>query len=109
MKRKIEKKILDTIRDNLVKTLHPESIYLFGSYAWGNPNESSDIDLFVVVKKSDLSPTRRSVLARESLRDIRHPMDIIVRTKKEFNFIRTVYASLEAKIYEKGKKIYSVR
>lgn len=34
--------------------LDPDKIILFGSYAYGTPNEDSDIDLFLV--KDDLNP-----------------------------------------------------
>lgn len=42
------------IQDKLIeklKSLKPKEIWLFGSYAKGNPSPSSDIDLFVVKKK----------------------------------------------------------
>jgi len=31
-----------------LKSLNPEKIILFGSYAYGNPGTESDIDLFVI-------------------------------------------------------------
>jgi len=33
-----------------LKPLDPEKVILFGSYAYGTPNEDSDIDLYVVTK-----------------------------------------------------------
>jgi uncharacterized protein len=33
-----------------LKPLDPDKIILFGSYAYGTPNEDSDIDLYVVTK-----------------------------------------------------------
>ncbi len=33
-----------------LKPLNPEKIILFGSYAYGNPTEDSDIDLYVIKK-----------------------------------------------------------
>jgi predicted nucleotidyltransferase len=36
-----------------LKPLKPDKIILFGSYAYGEPNEESDIDLFLI--KNDLS------------------------------------------------------
>ena len=36
-----------------LKPLNPDKIILFGSYAYGTPNEESDIDLFVL--KDDLT------------------------------------------------------
>ncbi len=32
----------------LVEQFHPEQVILFGSYAYGNPDEHSDVDLLVV-------------------------------------------------------------
>ena len=31
-----------------LKPLNPDKIILFGSYAYGKPNEDSDIDLYIV-------------------------------------------------------------
>ena len=45
-------KIKDEIVESL-KPLKPNKIILFGSYAYGKPNEDSDIDLFLL--KDDLS------------------------------------------------------
>ncbi len=33
-----------------LKTLNPEKIILFGSYAYGTPTKDSDIDLYIVTK-----------------------------------------------------------
>jgi predicted nucleotidyltransferase len=44
-------KLSDKLRDRISeapKPLHPEKVILFGSYAWGQPTEDSDIDLYVV-------------------------------------------------------------
>ncbi len=44
-------KLQDEIVERL-KPLDPDKIILFGSYAYGTPNEDSDIDLFLI--KDDL-------------------------------------------------------
>ncbi len=54
------------IRDALAP-LHPETVILFGSYAWGQPTEDSDIDLYVVTQ--DASEIRRN---RQQLRPPDH-------------------------------------
>lgn len=43
------------IADYIEEKLMPKSIVLFGSYARGEDNENSDIDLFVECKKEELS------------------------------------------------------
>jgi predicted nucleotidyltransferase len=40
--------ILEKIVERLKEKYQPEKIILFGSYAWGNPNEESDIDLLII-------------------------------------------------------------
>ena len=41
---------LDEISQIIAQTVPVESIYLFGSYAYGTPSKDSDLDLYVVFK-----------------------------------------------------------
>ena len=45
--------IIETVKERLIKTYNPKTIYLFGSYAWGTPDEDSDLDLLVVIESSE--------------------------------------------------------
>ena len=47
--------MLKEMTQRLVAEFQPRQIYLFGSYAWGQPNKDSDVDLLVVVPDSDQS------------------------------------------------------
>lgn len=47
-----------------LKPLEPDKIILFGSYAYGTPNEESDIDLFLV--KDDMSDDALSMYEIEA-------------------------------------------
>ena len=38
-----------------LKPLNPDKIILFGSYAYGTPNEDSDVDLYVVTNDEYLT------------------------------------------------------
>jgi len=38
----------DIIKKTILKYVQAKYIYLFGSYAYGNPTEDSDIDIYVV-------------------------------------------------------------
>ena len=42
------KKIINEVVEKIKKEYEPEKIILFGSYAYGNPTEDSDIDLFII-------------------------------------------------------------
>ena len=62
----------------VVDKFHPEKIVLFGSYAYGEPSQDSDVDLLVI-----LSFEGRAVQqAVKILLAIDHhfPLDLIVRT-----------------------------
>ena len=90
----------------LVDEFHPEIIYLFGSHAWGNPGTGSDIDLLVIVKTSRQNPIRRAVRAQRSLRGVKASIDVLVKTRKEFEKYIPVKASLESQITREGKLWY---
>jgi len=62
---------------------NPDKIILFGSYADGNPNNDSDIDL-LIIKDTDLPRHKRSFDIQKLLRGSMIPIDILVYTQKEF-------------------------
>jgi predicted nucleotidyltransferase len=39
---------ISNIKESILKFVPARYIYLFGSYAYGNPTEESDIDIYVV-------------------------------------------------------------
>ena len=98
--------VRDEIIRRLVAEFQPEAIYLFGSHAWGNPDEDSDLDLLVIVSDSSQIPAQRATRAQRSLRGLRVSVDILVKTRAEFERYQPVYASLEAQVAEKGKLLY---
>jgi uncharacterized protein len=95
----------DVIR-RLVDEFNPEAIYLFGSHAWGKPGGESDMDLLVIVSRSRQKPIQRAVRAQRSLRGVKAPVDVLVKTRKEFERYSSVKASLEAQITREGKLLY---
>ncbi len=92
--------------DRLVREFHPEQIILFGSHAWGNPTDDSDVDLFVVVSESDESPYRRAVRAHRCLEGLGLRKDVLVRTRAEADRYREVVASLEHKVFTQGRILH---
>ena len=90
----------------LVDEFHPEAIYLFGSHAWGKPTADSDMDLLVIISKSRQKPIQRAVRAQRSLRGVKAAVDVLVKTRKEFERYASVKASLEAQITREGKLLY---
>ncbi len=98
--------IIEEVVMRLVKTYHPQAIYLFGSYAWGNPSDESDLDLMVIVEKSDQSRFERPVKGLLALCGLGISKDLLVRTKKEFDQGSLDQTTLLAKIRREGKMLY---
>ena len=98
---------LDEIAQIIAKTVPVESIYLFGSYAYGTPNKDSDLDIYVVFK--DELPMREldaiTVISRAIDPVRKMPMDILGLKQNRFHD-RKLYATLERKIVREGVKLY---
>ena len=104
---KISKAKIQRTVKRLAETYHPVAIYLFGSYAWGKPNEDSDVDLMIVVSDDTLVDWDFKRGIHKSLWDIHDfPMDIVVN--KNSNFIKMAEhpSTLQFKITKEGKKLY---
>ena len=64
---------MDTLKDEIVerlKPLDPEKIILFGPYAYGTPDEDSDIDLFLVKDINPSDAREYRLAARKQRRDL---------------------------------------
>lgn len=102
----IDEVLLKKMADCLVQSFDPDKVILFGSHAWGTPDEGSDIDLYVIIPDSNERPLQRARQARACLSDVRVAKDILVRTRAEFEKYSHVYASLECQVLEKGRVLY---
>ena len=79
---------------------------MFGSYAYGEPNEDSDIDLLVIVSQSDEPRYKMARVAYKALRGIGIPTDVIVMTREEIQRKLNVRSSLVSLAVSKGKLLY---
>lgn len=104
----ISKEIIEEVKNRLIKAYNPVAIYLFGSYAWGHPTEESDLDLLIVVDKSEEKSFRRPLVGYKALRGLELiSKDIIVQTKEEFERRSNQISTLEHKIKRDGELIYA--
>ncbi len=103
----ITPEIIEEVKNRLVKVYNPIEIYLFGSYAWGHPDDESDLDLLVVVRTSDDKSHKRSIPGRRALFELDIPKDLMVYTQDEFNVRCANPTSLLYKIKNKGKVLYA--
>lgn len=101
-----KQELIESIKKRLRDAYNPREIYLFGSFAWGVPDEQSDLDILVIVERSDEKPHRRIVKGLECLQELRMPKDIIVLTTKEFELLAEDASTLFHKVKKSGIKIY---
>ncbi len=93
-----------------LKPLDPDKIILFGSYAYGTPNENSDIDLYVVTKDEFIPQNYRekrtiSKAVSKAIRDLRSniAIDLIVHTKNMSDKFRELNSSFSKEILTQGE------
>jgi len=98
--------LLETAVDRLKTEFQPEEIYLFGSHAWGTPNEDSDVDLMVIVPRSEERSTRRMQRAHRCLGDLDMSKDVFIQTRAEFDRYRHLRSSIQHQILSRGRKLY---
>jgi predicted nucleotidyltransferase len=105
-----EEKTRETIRliaDKLKKSYNPEKIILYGSYAWGLPDEDSDIDL-LVIKDTKERPHDRIVNASRIISPLRrgYAVDIFVITPEELKSRLEIGDQFLQEIISRGEVLY---
>lgn len=102
----LDPKLLDEVVKRITESIHPEKIYLYGSHAYGTPHEDSDVDLLVLIDKSEVSYYKRARPIYKALRGLIIPTEIQVITHEEFNRRVKWLVSIEREAFEKGKVVY---
>ena len=103
----IPPELLKDIVKRLVDGLHPEKILLFGSHAYGTPNESSDIDVLIIVSDSDQPRHHRARKAYRCLRGLTAPTELLVLTRREIEQAMNVPTSLANRAIQEGQVLYA--
>ena len=87
-----------------IKKVHPEStVILFGSYARGEQNKDSDLDICVLVSELTYDRLEMEVDARCSLRDdFPLPMDVLMYTYNEFEELSKTRSRMQHTIKNEG-------
>ncbi|HSN75565.1 MAG TPA: nucleotidyltransferase domain-containing protein [Anaerolineae bacterium] len=92
------------LSERIVDEFHPRRIVLFGSYAWGNPNPDSDVDLLIIMPFEG-KPVGKSVEMRLKVRP-RFPVDLLVRTPEKIRERLAMGDTFIRDILEQGKVLY---
>jgi len=101
----ISQELLGEATRRLADEFHPEEIWLFGSHAWGVPDENSDVDFMVIVAQSDERAIKRMQRAHECLAGIGFSKDVLVPTRAEVDRYKHLRASLFHQVLTKGRKL----
>jgi len=97
---------IEKIRDIIIDTIPLERLYLFGSYAYGTPNEDSDYDFYAVIPNNTIRPLIAIQEIYGAMRGIkRKPCDILAGTIEIFER-RSKLLTMEKTIAEKGVVLY---
>lgn len=99
----ISKEQINLLVETISQKFSPRKIFLFGSYAYGQPGSQSDLDLCII---TDLGGKRKIDIIRDIRREVSSyfqiPMDILIYEDKEFNERANLNNTLEYKILKQG-------
>ena len=99
---------IELLTNTIAKKIGAKQIIVFGSYAHGNSDKDSDLDLCVII---DLKDKRKIDIIREIRQElidlISSPLDILVYSEKEFNERARLKNTLEHKIMKDGMRVYA--
>lgn len=92
-----------------IRIIDPARVILFGSYAYGSPNQDSDIDLYIVTKEDFVPATyeenlqikRKVYLALSKFRK-KYASDILVHTLPVHQKFVELGSSFSKEIMQKG-------
>ena len=98
--------VVNTIKETILKHVSAKYIYLFGSYAYGDPKDSSDIDIYFITPDNSVDHVElySNIIIDLSDEDI-YSIDLFSVDETEFNTRKNEY-SFEKSVYEKGILIY---
>lgn len=98
---------IQSITEAIKSAVPAQRIYLFGSYAYGTPNQDSDYDFFIIIPDGDLRPIDAAQQARRSLCHVNRktPVDILADYSSRFEQRRKMN-TLERKVANEGVVLY---
>lgn len=97
--------LLQEIERRIRATTAPERIILFGSYARGDADADSDLDLLVVVRDVQ-APRQESTRIRRALRGLAVPIDVIVATPEQVERYRDSIGLVYRAALQEGVVLY---
>jgi len=101
----LNEKLIEEIKEKIIKSISPKKIILFGSYAKDTATEDSDIDL-MVIWNSELNPHKRNLYLRRLFPKRNFSLDIFAFTENEFESLKDVVGTMLYEAAHFGKVLY---
>lgn len=95
---------LKYVTEQIATRFEPQKVILFGSHAYGEPNEDSDVDLLVVMN-SNLRSVEQAVEIRRQV-NFPFPTDLIVRTPHQLSERLNAGDQFLREVLSRGKVLY---
>jgi len=101
------RELIQEIVQKIVAGYAPQKVILFGSYAYGEPREDSDIDL-LIIKDTDKRPIERWMEVKRLLRDRSRTASVspLVYTLRELERRLAIKDFFIQEVLEKGQVLY---
>jgi predicted nucleotidyltransferase len=100
--------VIKRVLQKLIAEYSPQKIILFGSYAWGDPEPDSDIDLLIIKETSDRFIDRWARVQNILTGTHRgYPVEIIVLTPEEVEKRIAIGDQFIGKILDTGEYLYA--
>jgi hypothetical protein len=97
---------IDRYIDEVVKKLNPRLVIMFGSFATGDINEGSDVDILVVADFKEAFLDRIKTLM--DINTFKIPVEPVGYTPKEFEEMKKRKNLFITEVLEKGKVMYKL-
>jgi len=95
---------IQDLSQRIVEKVQPERIILFGSYAYGQPTEDSDVDLLVILPFEEM-PVHKAIAIRQQVKSP-FPLDLMARTPEQIQQRLEMGDFFIQEIMKKGRVLY---
>ena len=98
---------IQALADNIKAKMPECDVFLFGSYAYGNPRPTSDVDLAVIVPDDvqDEDMMALAVKARQSSGYLQMGIQIDIILRRKTTFANAAWGCISFDVREKGVRL----
>ena len=100
----VEMTKIKDLTSQIADAFNPDKIILFGSHAYGQPSNDSDVDILVVLPFKG-KPVRKAIEIRNKVH-AEMPLDLIVRTPEQLAERLAQNDWFMREIVERGRTLY---